>query len=110
MTHHLTLALLPGRHAVCRLPADAAVPSWAAGAFLSVTRTADELSVVCRTAVVPEGVKCERGWRCLRVAGSMDFSIPIRLACSDGPTQAASPWSMRATSPRSGEENPIVTI
>lgn len=39
-----SLELLPGRFAVCRLAADAAVPAWAAAAaFSSVTRTHDEL-------------------------------------------------------------------
>jgi hypothetical protein len=41
---------------------------WSEG-FFSITRTADELSVVCPEELVPEGVKVERGWRTLRVAG-----------------------------------------
>jgi hypothetical protein len=38
--HKLTVVLLPGTFAVCRLPADAAFPDWATGEFVSVTRTA----------------------------------------------------------------------
>jgi hypothetical protein len=45
------------------------------GDLFSVTRTADELSVVCRQEVVPEAIVCERGWRCLRVGGSMPFTL-----------------------------------
>ena len=45
-----------------------------------MTRTAEELSVVCREEVVPGGVRCERGWRCLRVAGTLDFSLVGVLA------------------------------
>lgn len=71
----LTIALLPGRVAVCRLEVGAAVPAWAAsGSFTSVTRTGDELSVVCDEDAVPDGVPCERGLRCLRVRGPLDFS------------------------------------
>ena len=48
---------------------------WLIGGFFSVTRTADELSVVCPQEAVPEGVRCEPGWRCLRVVGPLDFSL-----------------------------------
>jgi hypothetical protein len=67
---------MPDTFAVCRLNADAAVPTWAsAGKFFSMTRTAEELSVVCPQSLVPDGVRCERDWRCIRVAGTMDFSM-----------------------------------
>jgi hypothetical protein len=69
------LNVLPQRFAVCRLSGDAAIPPWATeGAFLSITRTADELSLVCCQELVPAGILCEREWRCLRVAGTMAFS------------------------------------
>jgi hypothetical protein len=78
--HHLDLLLLAGRYAVCRLPAEAAFPAWVAGDLVCVTRTAEELSVVCREHAVPGGVRCELGWRCLRVAGTLDFSLVGVLA------------------------------
>ncbi|HMP57742.1 MAG TPA: ACT domain-containing protein, partial [Gemmatales bacterium] len=66
------------------------VPAWAtAGDLFSVTRTADELSVVCRQEAVPEGVVCERGWRCLRVAGSMPFTLVGVLASLTTPVARA---------------------
>jgi hypothetical protein len=72
----LTLTTLDDLLAVCRLEADAALPAWAStGGFFCITRTAEELSVVCSEAIVPDGVQCERGWRCLRVAGNIDFSM-----------------------------------
>ncbi len=46
-----------------------------ASVFFSITRTADELSIVCPQESVPEGVPCERGWSCLRVAGTIPFSV-----------------------------------
>lgn len=76
ITHQLALTILPDTFAVCRLGADGAVPSWATAAqFFSITRTADELSIVCPQHLVPDGIRCERDWRCLRVIGSMDFSM-----------------------------------
>ena len=77
----LSLVELAGSFAVCKLHQAAALPAWAtAGDFFSVTRTADELSVVCPQSAVPEGVPCERAWRCLRVAGTMPFSLVGVLA------------------------------
>jgi hypothetical protein len=78
--HTLTLVLLPDTFAVCRLPPDADLPAWAGGEFVNVTRTRDELSVVCSQGSVPDGVRCERDWRCLRVAGTLDFSLVGILA------------------------------
>jgi hypothetical protein len=61
--------------AVCRLEPRAGLPSWGdPTTFLSCTWTASELSVVAPERVVPEGVRCERGWRALRVCGPLDFS------------------------------------
>jgi hypothetical protein len=81
VSHQLQLVLLDGTFAVCRLGPDALLPAWIGGGpFVSITRTADELSVVCRQEEVPEGVKCERGWRCLRVAGTLDVSLVGVLA------------------------------
>jgi hypothetical protein len=65
---------------VLRFSTDADVPEWAlrGGAFGSVTRTADELSVVCATARVPSpppaSVAREDGWRVLQVVGPFAFT------------------------------------
>ena len=72
---------MPGRWVVCRLAPQAAIPEWAtASDFFSITRTTDELSIVCREAGVPEGVPCERGWAGLKVEGPLDFSLTGVLA------------------------------
>lgn len=77
----MELRVLPGRFAVCRLPAVASIPAWAlAGAFVSLTRTADELSIVCAEESVPREVAAERGWRALRVVGTLDFALTGVLA------------------------------
>lgn len=86
----LTLSLLDDTLAVCRLAADAAVPAWAwAGEVASVTRTRDELSIVCRADSVPSDVRAERGWRCLKVAGPLDFGLTGILAALASPLAAA---------------------
>lgn len=86
----LTLSLLADTLAICRLPADAPVPAWAwSGEPASVTRTRDELSIVCRADAVPEGTKCEAGWRCLKVKGPLDFGLTGILAAITAPLAAA---------------------
>jgi hypothetical protein len=79
-----TLIAIDDALAVCRLAADAPLPAWAvdgpAGPLASITRTADELSIVCRREAVPQGVRCEPGWRALRVVGTLDLAMVGVLA------------------------------
>src|SRR5262245_5776445 len=76
--------------AVCRLARHAPIPSWAtAGEFFSITRTAGELSVVCRQDDVPDGVQSEGGWRCLSVAGPIPFTVVGVLAALTAPLAEA---------------------
>jgi hypothetical protein len=67
--------------AVCRLDRSDAIPAWATrGDYFSITRTNDELSIVCQETSVPEEVRSEGGWRALQVAGAIDFSVVGVLA------------------------------
>ena len=70
----LTFTLLPDLYAIARLDAAAPVPGRAAGDFVSITRTRDELSVVCRADAVPRLVRADRGWRCLALHGPFALS------------------------------------
>ncbi len=82
----LTLQLLPGGYAVCRLGCAEATPGWAqGGAFVSVTRTDAEQSIVCAQEAVPPSVVSEKGWRCLRVKGPLGFGMTGLLASLAGP-------------------------
>lgn len=87
----LTLALLPHTYAVCQFHPDQHIPYWALlGNFVSLTRTPEELSIVCQQDNVPEDVAAERGWRCVQVEGAFDFSesgvnasLAVPLAVAD---------------------------
>jgi hypothetical protein len=82
--------VLPGTFAVARMEPGAAVPPWAAeGMVSSVTRTPDELSIVCADEAVPPDVRAERGWRAIRVAGTIDFALTGILASILSPLGAA---------------------
>jgi len=71
----LIFTLLPDTFAIVRMPAVDAMPAWAdGGPFVSATRTATELSIVCRETSVPAGTHADRGWQCLRVEGP----IPLK--------------------------------
>ena len=73
---NFSLRLREGRMAVCRLAPGEEVPAWAlGGAFTSLTRTADELSVVCPEIAVPPGIRCEPGWRIFQIQGPLDFAL-----------------------------------
>jgi hypothetical protein len=81
ISHHLTLTILPDTFSVCRLDGHDLVPAWVAtGHFFSITRTGEELSIVCLQSLVPDGVKCERDWRCIQLVGPIPFSTVGILA------------------------------
>jgi hypothetical protein len=59
------------------------------GEFWCVARTSEELSIVVEERSVPEGVRCERGWRGLKVAGPLDFGLTGILAAIAAPLAQA---------------------
>jgi hypothetical protein len=85
----LRLSTFPQRLAVCRLPPSTPVPSWVRGEFTSVTRTPDELSVICDEDAVPGDEQAERGWRMLRVEGPIPFEMTGVAAGLVGPLAQA---------------------
>jgi uncharacterized protein len=72
----LKLIILAQRLAVCRLDVNAPIPEWAAGeSFLSISRTRDELSVICEEHLVPAGTQASRGWRGFKIVGPLDLDL-----------------------------------
>lgn len=77
----LTLEVLSNQIGVCKLDAQATVPTWAyQGDFFSITKTTEELSIVCSEENIPKDVLCERGWRAFKVQGTLDFGLVGILA------------------------------
>ena len=86
----LALTVLEERLAVCRLDAGAEIPAWATGvSFFSVTRTEDELSIVCPEEHVPEGISQEQGWRALKLEGPFELSMVGILSSVAAPLAGA---------------------
>lgn len=76
--------------AICRLEPKNPIPSWAMHSeFFSIAKTSEELSIVCSQENVPEGVRIEKGWRCLKVKGPLDFGLTGILASLANPLSAA---------------------
>lgn len=73
----LPLVLLRETLAVCRLPAGAHVPAWAAmpSAFVTVSRTRDELSIITAQRHVPTEQQCERDYRVFKVKGPLPLDL-----------------------------------
>jgi len=72
----LTLKLLKEKYGVCRLDKTELIPEWATNSeIFSITRTTDELSVVCPENNIPNDIKCEKDWRILKIEGPLDFSL-----------------------------------
>ena len=89
-----TLTLMPGRYAICLLPANAPIPPWATGGdFCSITRTGDELSIFCAEAALPpdlpESISIARDWALLRVEGPFTFDVTGVVAALSAPLAAA---------------------
>lgn len=71
----LAFALLPDAFAVARLSPDSPLPPWGSrGTFFSITRTAEELSILCEESSVPADCTASRGWRCLALRGPFAFT------------------------------------
>lgn len=84
-------SVLKGAWAVVRLGATDPVPPWALHGeqFLSITRTTDELSVVCLESVAPRDLRAERGWAILKLHGPFPFNEVGVLASFAMPLAAA---------------------
>ncbi len=89
----LDIALLPGEYAVCRLAAGAPVPagllSTGGTGVVSITATADELSVICPADRVPAEAVVETPWRCLKVVGPLHLALTGILASLSVPLAEA---------------------
>jgi len=86
MNSRLDLHLEPDELAVCRLDPGDSIPDWGRrGPFWSLSRSAEEWSLVCAMEEVPDGVTHDGPWRALKVAGPLEFSLTGIVAGLSGP-------------------------
>lgn len=72
----ITLETIDGTYSIHQFDIkDALPPDIFKSDFYSATRTGDEISVVTKDPVKVASQKTSAGWKCLRVAGILDFSM-----------------------------------
>ncbi|MPZ00679.1 MAG: ACT domain-containing protein [Actinophytocola sp.] len=76
----LAIDVRPGEYSVARLDATEPVPAGLfdtdTDALVSVTRSRDEISVICPTGTpLSDGARTEGGWRLLTVRGPLEFTL-----------------------------------
>ena len=77
----LRLAVLPQTFGICRLSPKTRIPRWIHNSsFYSISRSPDELSLICEEALIPNGVQVEGGWSAFRVIGTLDMTLISVLA------------------------------
>jgi hypothetical protein len=86
----MNLRQLNGDFSVARYAPDTPLPQLYAREFCSVSRTRNEVTIVCETDLLPAGMqKKEDGWVCLEVDGVFDFNITGILNAITGPLAGA---------------------
>ncbi|NJL25430.1 MAG: ACT domain-containing protein [Calothrix sp. SM1_5_4] len=77
----MTLRQVPGEFSIGRYSADIRIEALYSRNFCSITRTTQEVSVVCESDLLPPGaISREDGWACLEVDGTWDFSVSAVLS------------------------------
>ncbi|AGM04834.1 amino acid-binding protein [Amycolatopsis sp. MJM2582] len=89
----LAIDVRPGEYAVARLAPDAPVPANLLDpgepVLISLTRTPEELSVICPAGLAPAGATVEDGWRLLSVRGPLAFTLTGIIAALSSELAAA---------------------
>ncbi len=76
-----TLHMLDAKLTIHRLSPTAEVPqSVLQSDFYSITKTADELTLICDSRLEIASERSESGWSAIQVAGPLDFSLTGILA------------------------------
>ena len=70
----LNLRQLPDLYGIARLDASSPLPPWADGdGFVSISRSEDELSIVCQQTRIPDSASSSLGWACFKLIGPFAF-------------------------------------
>ena len=72
----LTFQLQSGQYSICRLAPEQIIPGWVySSAFFNISKTYDELSIICESQLVPVVVKQNGHWRLLKILAVLDLSL-----------------------------------
>ena len=87
----LTLSILPEKLGICHLDEKSPIPSWATdhNGFCSISKTRNELSIVCPQDKIPGGILVEKNWRAFKVEGPLGFILTGIVASLAAPLAKA---------------------
>jgi len=86
----LILSVLPEKLGICHFSKNSSIPDWAKDiSFCSISRTPNELSIVCPQDKIPAGVLAERNWRAFKVQGPLGFVMTGIVASLSEPLAEA---------------------
>lgn len=86
----LTLSILPEKIGICYFNKNSPLPDWVKNiSFCSITRTKDELSIICPQDKIPAGVMIEKDWRAFKVEGPLGFTLTGIVASLSKPLAEA---------------------
>jgi hypothetical protein len=86
----LILSVLKDKFVVCRIDSFKQIPDTILQSpFYSITKTADEISIVCPEEFSPDNSLCERNWKCFKIHGPLDFAQTGIIASMTTPLAAA---------------------
>ncbi|MDR3688623.1 MAG: ACT domain-containing protein [Fimbriimonas sp.] len=71
----MNYSVLEGEYCIYKQDFEDPIFPVGSGGLWSVTRSVDEISVICRKEVVPDGVRVNKGWVCLEIEGPLDFEL-----------------------------------
>ncbi len=81
----LKLSILKNLYTIHRFPPNHEIPKQIyESEFYSITKTKDELSILCDSSFILNSENSETGWSCMKILGTLDFSLTGILADISG--------------------------
>jgi len=78
---NLILSLLSETFTIHKLSPDASIPEEILKSnFYSVSKTENELSLVCSEVIEVQSLQSSKGWKCIKVKGPLEFNLTGILA------------------------------
>lgn len=86
----MNLLLLKSKYSISKLPPESSIPMNVFNStFYSISKTDEELSLVCETHLVKYDCEIENDWKVIKVQGPLDFSLTGILASLTTPLAEA---------------------
>ena len=78
---NLVLSVLSETFTIHKLSPDESIPEEILNCnYYSVSKTENELSLVCSEVIEVQSLQSSKGWKCIKVAGPLDFNLTGILA------------------------------